>query len=110
MHKCPNNYGIIPNEVFSAAKNNRQDKYKDNVTNRDMARGQISWPIRKGDLLLSDETKVAEKECHFTFLETGNRKFKFSVYEYADDEDVPTRFQIAQNGTQKLLETLTDCR
>ena len=87
---CPKNYGIVLNEPFSANALNGRDRNKDPLANKDSSKNQLTWPILKGDLILSNETRVSEKECHFYFTETESRKFKYIVYEYDDDEDVPS--------------------
>ena len=63
-----------------------------------MAHKQITWFVKKGDLILPNEGKTMEKEFMFTFQETGDRKLKLPIYEYEDD-DLPERFQHAREGT-----------
>ncbi len=102
MRTCPKSYGIVLNEVYSGAKFDRQDQYTDSLTNNVMAQMQLSWLIRKGDLLLSNTKKEAEKEFIFPFQNKDDLKFKMPIYEYPDD-DLPYRFQTGQQGAWFIL-------
>jgi hypothetical protein len=85
--------------VYSVYKYDRRDRYTDLMTNNDMAQQQLTWLIRRGDLILSDARTETEKEFKFHFLETDDRKFSLPIYEYPhDDDDVPDRFETGQNG------------
>lgn len=96
---CAKNYGVVLNEMDSIHKYNRNDTYIDPVTNNTMAKKQITWLIRKGDLISSDEKRdAAEKEFMHTFSGSDDGKFQLPIYEYADD-DLPDRFETGQNGT-----------
>ena len=88
--------------VYSGSKHDRRDHYTDSLTNRVMARGQLTWLIQKGDLLLSDTRKETEKEVAFNFRERDNRVFTLPIYEYPHD-DIPDRFENAQEGIVKIL-------
>jgi hypothetical protein len=99
MSTCSRSYGVALNEVYSPIKYDRKDQYLDPVTNCEMAQQQITWLVRRGDLILSDDKKVIEKEFLFHFKETDERKFSLPVYEYPDeDDDVPERFATGENG------------
>ncbi|KUJ14621.1 actin-like ATPase domain-containing protein [Mollisia scopiformis] len=93
---CTKSYGVNLNEMDSISKYSREDVYVDPVTNNSMARTQLTWLIRKGDLILSDEKREAEKEFMHTFSDPDDRKFKLPVYEYSDD-DLPDRYETGQN-------------
>ena len=99
MTTCARSYGVALNEVYSPIKYDRKDQYLDPVTNCEMAQQQITWLIRRGDLILSDDKKETEKEFLFHFKDTDERKFSLPVYEYPDeDDDVPERFATGENG------------
>ncbi|KAH0558449.1 hypothetical protein GP486_004895 [Trichoglossum hirsutum] len=55
-----------------------------------MAREQLLWLIKKGDLILSNEPKVAQQRFTRNFYENGSRKGKIIIYAY-DDDDIPER-------------------
>jgi hypothetical protein len=102
METCPRSYGVMLNRAYSGLRHNRKDRYTDPATNRVMAQGQMTWLIKKGDLVLSDNPKEAEQEFSFKFKRDDNRVFNFSVYEYSDD-DIPDRYETAQDGKFALL-------
>lgn len=109
LSTCSKSYGVNLNEMDSIHKYSREDVYVDPVTNNAMARTQLTWLIRKGDLILSDEKREAEKEFMHTFSDPDDRKFKLPIYEYADD-DLPDRYETGQNGTCiSKLERNTTC-
>ncbi|KAI9776338.1 MAG: hypothetical protein M1839_000418 [Geoglossum umbratile] len=99
MNACPRNYGISVSERFSEIQHDTKDHFIDPHTGISMARNQLMWLIKKGDLLLSDEAKVAEQTCTVYFSETGPRDGKILIYTY-DDEDIPERFD---NSERELL-------
>ncbi len=99
MSTCSRSYGIVLNEMYSVHKYSRADKYTDAVTNNVMAHKQLTWLIRRGDLILSDSKRESDKTFMFPFQETDDRKFKLPIYEYPDDDDdAPERFETGQNG------------
>jgi hypothetical protein len=100
METCPRSYGVMLNRAFSGAKFKREDAYTDPATGKVMASGQMTWLVRKGDLILSNEPKESDQEFSFKFREADNRVFNFSVYEYSED-DIPDRFESAQDGMLK---------
>jgi len=97
MTTCQKSYGIVLNEGYSEYKYDHRDRYTDSVTNSIMAYKQLTWLIRRGDLLLSDAKRETEKEFMFAFQKTEDLKFKLPIYEYLYD-DVPDRFETAQEG------------
>ncbi|KAH6665947.1 hypothetical protein B0J14DRAFT_203950 [Halenospora varia] len=106
LKTCPRSYGIKLDSAYTKTKHDAKDHYTDTLTNDVMAKGQMHWLIRKGDLILSDEQKVTEKELAFNFKETGKKMFKIPIYMYEDD-DIPERYQNARN---ELLEVgVLDC-
>lgn len=102
MKTCPRSYGLILNHVYSGSRHDHRDYYTDSLTNRVMAKGQLTWLILRGDLLLSDARKEVEKEVAFSFRETDNRTYKLPIYEYPDD-DIPDRFETSQEGIVEIL-------
>lgn len=99
MSTCSRSYGIVIKETYSVHNLNQRGVSMDPVTNNIIAQEQLTWLIRRGDLLLSDEHKKTEKHFKHNFLETDPRNFKFPVYEYPDDDDdVPERFETGENG------------
>ena len=109
MTTCPTSYGIVLNEGSLRSKYDPRDRYTDSVTNNVMAHKQLTWLIRRGDLLLSAKRET-KKEFMFPFQKLNDLKFKLPIYEYPDD-DLPDRFENAQEGMWEFLKNrinLTD--
>jgi len=98
MKTCERNYGLILN--YGVAQHigggGNRGHYTDLVTNRIVAEGQLTWMIKKGDLLLSDTQKEVEEGFSLSFRETDNKVFTLPIYEYPDD-DRPDRYEIAHD-------------
>ncbi|KAF2495164.1 hypothetical protein BU16DRAFT_539159 [Lophium mytilinum] len=104
MKTCPRSYGIVLNETFRGSMFHLEDRYTDTVTGDVKAQGQITWLVKKGDLILSDEGRTSSKEFRVSFqgtVEAGERKKKLSIYEYEDD-DLPDRFQNAREELKEV--------
>ncbi|KAH0556986.1 hypothetical protein GP486_005225 [Trichoglossum hirsutum] len=95
---CSRSYGVALNEMNSVYKYDPRDRYIDSVTNNVVAHKQLTWLIRRGDLLLPDAKKETDKEFVFHFQETDDRKFSLPIYQYPyDGDDEPDRFETGQN-------------
>lgn len=90
------------NNTYSESKHDRRDMFADSLTGIPMAKGQVTWLIRKGDLVLSDAPREAEVELNFNFRETDARVLQLPIYEYADD-DLPDRFETSEEGIVVIL-------
>lgn len=99
---CPRSYGIVLNHAFSKSKHDRRDQFTDALTKTPMAKGQFTWFVRKGDLVLSNAPKEVEEEADFNFRETDTRVLHLPIYEYTDD-DLPDRFENAEEGIAVIL-------
>jgi hypothetical protein len=97
MKTCPRSYGVMLHQGFSGAHHKRRDRYDDVTTGKPLAHGQLTWLISKGDLLLSDEPKEAQREFGFNFRDNNSRVIDLPIYEYSDD-DVPDVYATAQDG------------
>jgi hypothetical protein len=97
MKSCEKSYGLKLDHQFTGRTHDRRDHYEDTMTGHVMAKGQLTWLIRRGDLVLSDVPKVVEKVIAFNFMRADDRNFALPVYEYSDD-DIPDRFETAQEG------------
>jgi hypothetical protein len=89
------------NQVYLGSKHDRRESHTDSATNRITANGQLTWLIQKGDILLPNTQREAEKEFAFNFRETDDRIFKLPIYEYPDD-NMPDRLETAQEGMEIL--------
>lgn len=103
LKTCPRSYGIVLNEMFKGSYFRSDDRSEDSITGEAQAQGQITWLVKKGDLVLSDEGKTSEKEFRVTFTsgrDIDERKRQLSIYEYEDD-DLPDRYRNAHQGTRR---------
>ena len=62
-----------------------------------MAKEQLMWLIKKGDLILSDQPKVVRRWFTMNFPENGPRRGTIPIYAY-DDDDIPKRLGNSKNG------------
>jgi hypothetical protein len=99
MKTSPRSLGVALNEAYTPTRFNEKDKATHAVTNNTIAHKQITWLVKKGDLILSNEGRITEKFFTFPFQETGPRKFELPIYEYEDD-DLPDRYENAREGEQ----------
>jgi hypothetical protein len=94
---CPRSFGVTVSEAFSDIQHNPGDATVDPLTRTHMAREQLLWLIKKGDLILSDKPKVVKQSFTINFPEMGQRKGQIPIYAYGDD-NLPERCSNAQNG------------
>jgi len=66
-----------------------------------LAKEQLIWFIKKGDVILSDQPRVVKKWFSINFLATGPRMGRVPIYTY-DDDDIPDRFSNAENDLSLL--------
>lgn len=97
MRLCPRSYGIMVNDCYSQGTHDGRDIYTDPFTNQTLAKEQMAWLIRKGDLLLDNETRVVEHKVQWNFQQGTTQVWTVCLYEYLDD-DTPHRYQTAQTG------------
>jgi hypothetical protein len=110
MKTCERNYGLILNYgVAQSTGGGNRGHYTDLITNRIVSEGQLTWMIKKGDLLLSDTQKEVEEGFKLSFRENDNKVFTLPIYEYPDD-DRPDRYEIAQEGIPYSIPEAKDHR
>ena len=97
MNACPRSYGVSVSESFSEIRHHRDDLVVDPITKTPMAKEQLRWLIKKGDLILSDKPEEIKQQFTKNFLETGQRKGEMHIYAY-DYDDIPERLSNSQNG------------
>lgn len=91
MATCENNYGIRLATAFSLVENDRDDFFIDPVSKVQMARGQMRWLFRKGDVILSNLPREEHQTFVVQFKENGGKRGEIPIYSYPD-EDVPDKF------------------
>ena len=103
MSTCSRSYAVVLDETNSVHHFDPRDRFTDAITNRVTAQKQLTWLVRRGDLILPDEKRTTEKQFHVLFLENGPRRYNLPVYVYPeDDDDVPDRFETGKNGEYKF--------
>jgi hypothetical protein len=97
MSACPRSYGISVSASYSNIHHHSDDQVVDSLTKMAMAKDQLMWLIKKGDLILSDQPKEVKRWFTMNFLEKGPRSGTIPIYAY-DDEDIPERLGNSKNG------------
>ncbi|KAI9783651.1 MAG: hypothetical protein M1839_003499 [Geoglossum umbratile] len=105
MSACPWSYGISVNEPFSEIRHRDQDRFVDPLTNIPMAKGRLTWFIKKGDLVLSDGPQsTVVKPFSINFTETCIRKVEIPIYAHFDDH--PPKWVSGSQGELTVVHTL----
>jgi hypothetical protein len=93
-------YGISVNTPFSIVANHADDHVKDPLTEYEMAKGQLIWMIKKGDLILSTRPKEVRGTFTINFAESEIKTGRIPIYSFDDEEDeLPKRLHNMENGT-----------
>lgn len=88
---------------FSEVEHHEKDYFLDPLTKTAMAKEQLKWLIKKGDLILSDEPKeVRAGPIDFNFTENSSRRGTIPIYSY-DGKDTPDRLAIYESGELKSM-------
>jgi hypothetical protein len=90
MTTCERNYGIRLATAFSLVDNDRNDLFVDPITKIPMALGQMRWLFKKGDVMLSNQSREEHQAFVVQFKEHGTKSGEIPIYTYPDD-DVPER-------------------
>ncbi|KAF8851719.1 hypothetical protein BDZ45DRAFT_730704 [Acephala macrosclerotiorum] len=96
MSACPRSYGVLDSTLFSEVDNQSEDRVKDTILNMDMAKDQLRWLIKKGDLVLSNRIKEVSRPFDRMFTEYGSKKGTIPVFAYNYD-DLPERYDNSHN-------------
>jgi hypothetical protein len=104
VRPCPKNYGLLLAKEFSLVDNDKRDLEFDKVTNRPMAMNQMQWLFKKGDAILSNQSRKEEQIFLLRLTESGSKTGEIPIYTYPG-EDIPTRFQ---NGMWSTVPEATE--
>jgi len=96
MSACPRSYGISADIAFSEISHDPEDRIRDSLTKKDVARDQLLWLIKKGDLILSDQVREVSKILEVDFEATKLKRVSIPIYAY-DDVDLPDSLKSARN-------------
>ena len=74
----------------------------DSTAGKPMAKEQLMWLIKKGDLILSANPAEVKQVFTKAFSETDARNGYLCIYTYGHD-DIPNRLANAENGKFNIL-------
>jgi hypothetical protein len=97
MSACPRSYGVSASASYCDVDHHGKDHVVDPLTKMAMAKEQLMWFIKKGDLILSDQAREVRRWFTMNFPENGPRKGVIPVYAY-DDDDIPDRLSNSKEG------------
>lgn len=97
MIPCPRNYGVKISTSFTKGTHDSRDVVTHGLTNKVLASDQLSWLVRRGDLLLESEEREIVQSLVGSFGDGHSRVFKLPIYEYLGDK-APDRYKISQEG------------
>jgi hypothetical protein len=104
MSACPRSYGVLVSKPYSKVEHDPQDLKRDHVLKTDMAREQLQWLIKKGDLILSNEVMEVSVIFERNLTEAGSKKGSITIFAY-DYDDLPTSFSRYRNGTSSPFQS-----
>ncbi len=103
MTACPRSYGVAMTTAFSDITHSLKDLATELLTNTAVAKGQLEWLIKKGDLIMSNKSKeVNAGPFNINFTETASRKGTIPIYAY-DGDNIPDRLSNSENGSTTIL-------
>jgi hypothetical protein len=100
MTACGRSYGVSVNVPFSDITHDREDHDVDLISKTSMAKDQLMWPIKKDDLILSDQPKEATATFTKKVVNKDFTKGTIPIYVYDGRRDrIPDRLADAENGS-----------
>ncbi|KAH8685431.1 hypothetical protein BGZ60DRAFT_522721 [Tricladium varicosporioides] len=104
MSACPRSYGIAQHVAFSDVESHVNDQIEDPITGSALAKDQLLWLIKKGDLILSSRPKDVTGHVTVQFAESGPRTGSIQIYAYDKENkgDLPKRLMSCENDLTKL--------
>jgi hypothetical protein len=102
MSACPRSYGISADIAFSEIVYGLGEHIRDDLTMKDVARTQLKWLIKKGDLILSDQMRAASSLLKVDFKASQPKTVAIPIFAY-DNDDPPDSLTHAQNGSLPFL-------
>lgn len=96
MSACPRSYGISADIAFSEIVHDPAERIRDETTMKDVARDQLKWLIKKGDLILSDQMRAVSSSLKIDFKASQPKRGTIPIFAY-DDDDLPDSLTHARN-------------
>lgn len=88
MRTCEMNFGVRLAQAFSLVDHDNKDRYFDPLAKKLMAKKQLVWLFKKGDVVLSNKPKKQHEMFGVQFKEIGIKTGEVPIYAYPG-EDVP---------------------
>jgi hypothetical protein len=98
MSACARSYGVPAYAPISDVAHSTNDLVMASFTKTAMAKEQLMWLIKKGDLILSNRPREVKGTFAINFTETGPRTGTVPIYEY-DGGDLPDHLSNSRRGS-----------
>jgi hypothetical protein len=95
---CPRSYGISRMEPYSNILHDEEDRTNHNVTGEQIAAGQMTWLIKKGDLILSDKPQPVTHIITEKFFDSSPKDRKLIIWSYEDHDHLPAKIKGTISG------------
>jgi hypothetical protein len=106
MSACAQSYGVSVNVPFSEVAHNPSDRIMDSLSGSVIAKDQLIWLIKKGDLILSDQPREATATFTKYVTKTGDRTGYIPIFAYdAEMYEAPDRLASALAGSLIFFQT-----
>jgi hypothetical protein len=92
LSPSPRHYGFSTSQPFLARKHSEEDAYFDPFDGGRKARDQMTWLVRKGDVLISDKPKEVTVQFIRRFGVVDPRVFR-TTFLACDEESVADRYR-----------------
>jgi hypothetical protein len=100
MRSAAHNYGVKTQQPFSAFKHSADAICQDPFDAQQKAENQMTWLVKKGDLILSNSPTYASIDICRKFRAQDSRNFRTSLL-VNDDDTASTEY--LQNGMIEVL-------
>ncbi len=98
MSPCNRSYGLSSNVPFSNIAHDIRDRVIDPISHAIIAKNQLTWLIKKGDLILSDVVKEATTTFTQNMTEGSLMTGTIPIYAY-DGDEFPDRLYNSHDGS-----------
>jgi hypothetical protein len=96
---CRHSYAICLDELYSEHIHSESDMVEGKHTK--FAESQLKWLLNEGDIVIADQPRIVERVFDIEFPKSKTDVIPFHIYGHSqtDDEERPTRFKNARDGT-----------
>jgi len=92
-------YAVCLDESHALAHHGDQEDTLDHGAGTFADKGQLTWLLNKGDLILSSESMKRSKTVHIRLLKQRQEKIALTIWQYSSDEEHrPASLQDATGG------------